>query len=384
MPGTERAPTFFEICCQILDGTYGSIAQSIGIIALVLIFNFIVKVVLLKLRERFRSDGKIWKLSFVSALYKPLSYFVWLFAALSTLDIITYSLLSAHYIDLHLMLTIGAVLSFGWFLLRWNSKILQYALIMSENHEINITPAKLDLISKLATLGTLLFTLFLLMETTGRSVQTLIAFGGIGGLALAFASQKVISNFFGGLMIYLTHPFTIGEWVNLPDRKIEGHIEEIGWYMTRIRNFEKRPIYVPNSIFTETIVITPSRMSHQRIHEKIGIRCEPAVLKKIVEETKTMLLNHAKIDRQQKVETYLATFGTWALTIEISAYVLSTYNAEFNSIRQDVLFKVADIITNNGAQVAGPTSMIELPSDFPAGLSIQNTDPALIPAPAKA
>jgi MscS family membrane protein len=55
---------------------------------------------------------------------------------------------------------------------------------------------------------------------TGSSLNTLIAFGGISGLALAFASQEVIASFFGGLMTYITQPFVIGDWIILPEKNI--------------------------------------------------------------------------------------------------------------------------------------------------------------------
>ena len=171
-------------------------------------------------------------------------------------------------------------------------------------------------------------------------MQTLIAFGGIGGLALAFASQQVISNFFGGLMVYLTSPFTIGEWVNIPDRNIEGHIEEIGWYLTRIRNFEKRPIYVPNSVFTQTIVITPSRMSHERFHPVIGLRYQDInVVKPIIDNIKLMLLHHPSIDHHVGVDVYLISFSASALDIEISAYMLTTSDIKFSCIEAGTSFK---------------------------------------------
>ncbi len=107
-------------------------------------------------------------------------------------------------------------------------------------------------------------------------------------------------------MVYMTQPFTIGEWVNLPERKIEGHIEEIGWYLTRIRNFDKRPIYVPNSIFTQTIVITPSRMSHERFHHTIGLRYQDIkVVKSIIDNIKLMLMKHSAIDHHLSVDVFL-------------------------------------------------------------------------------
>lgn len=232
---------------------------------------------------------------------------------------------------------------------------------MSQSHQIALTPGKLDLISKVATMAIIFITVFLLMDVTGRNMQTLIAFGGIGGLALAFASQQVISNFFGGLMVYITQPFTIGEFVSLPEKKIEGNIEEIGWYLTRIRNLEKRPIYVPNAIFTQTIVITPSRMSHDRFHHTIGLRYEDIrVIKQVVDDIKLMLLQQRYIDRQQKVEVFFTGFGSSSLDINVSAYISALMGADFPTVRQDILLKIADIVAKHGAEIATPTNIVEI------------------------
>ena len=45
-------------------------------------------------------------------------------------------------------------------------------------------------------------------------------------------------------MIYTDRPFSVGDWVKSPDKNIEGIVEDIGWRMTKIRTFEKRPLYV--------------------------------------------------------------------------------------------------------------------------------------------
>ena len=86
----------------------------------------------------------------------------------------------------------------------------------------------------------------------------------------------------------------------------------------RIRNFEKRPIYVPNSIFTQTIVITPSRMSHERFHHTIGIRFRDIKsVKLIIDEIQLMLSTHPSIDHHLKVEVFFKSFGHASLDIEI-------------------------------------------------------------------
>lgn len=353
--------SLFHLFSSILEGGYGPLFQTLGIVLFVLIFNFAVRIILQNLRTRFGKHGKIWAFSFVSALQKPLTYFVWFVAALCATDAIISGLFKYHFANIHVALSIGTVLFLGWFLLRWNTNIVHNMMEMSQSHHISLTPGQLDLTSKLATISIIFLTIFLLMDVTGRNMQTLIAFGGIGGLALAFASQQVISNFFGGFMIYMTRPFTIGEWVSIPDRQIEGHIEEIGWYLTRIRNFEKRPIYVPNSVFTQSIVITPSRMSHERFHIVIGLRYRDIkVVKTIIDNIKTMLIAHTSVDRQLPVEVFFKNFGASALDIEVSAYVSIPADARFSAIKQDILFKIADIVKKEGAEIATPTNIVEL------------------------
>jgi len=66
------------------------------------------------------------------------------------------------------------------------------------------------------------------MQTLGFSIAGALTFGGIGGIAIGFAAKDMLSNFFGGLMIYLDRPFKTGDWIRSPDREIEGVVEEIG------------------------------------------------------------------------------------------------------------------------------------------------------------
>jgi MscS family membrane protein len=354
-------PVFLKICSETLEGTYGPAIQTAGIIFIVLLFNFVINTLLFKLRTRFSEQKKIWALSFVSAIHKPLRYYVWFIAGICSLDILSSSLFKFHVLNVHLVLSIGAVLMFGWFLLRWNAKVVHFMMEMSQNHTIALTPGKLDLISKIATISVIFITLFLLMDVTGRNMQTLIAFGGVGGLALAFASQQVISNFFGGLMVYITQPFMIGEWVNLPERKIEGHIEEIGWYMTRIRNFEKRPIYVPNSIFTQTIVITPSRMSHERFHQAFHLRYQNLdQITTFINAIRLMLAKHEYVDQGQAVEVFIINLGPSSFDVDVSAYMAIGCGMKFNPVKQDILLQIAKIVSEQDIQLAAPAQTIEI------------------------
>lgn len=331
------------------------ILQTVIIIILVLTFNWILGKLLWRLRHRFMENHQIVQMTLVSSLYKPTSYFTWYAAALLSIDLVTSMFFKFRLFDLTQFLTLGAIVALGWFLMRWKSNWINEMRILHIEHATTWSPDQLDLVSKSATAAIFILIGLQLLQTVGINIQTLVAFGGIGGLALAFASQQVISNFFGGLMVYFTYPFRIGEWISIPERKIEGHIEDIGWYMTRLRNFEKRPVYIPNSIFTQTLIITPSRMTHQRMKELICLRHEDLpVIMPIINEIKAILKESPKIDQQEKMIVRLLGLNPSSLDIEIIAYVRHQYYDQFETVRLEFLLKVASMMDRHGAKIATP------------------------------
>lgn len=277
-----------------LEVVYGWLLEIAAIVALIILLNGVLKWFLLRLSKRFEKRQELWKNSVIIALIPPLTSFVWLIAVVESL----------HFIWSHLtkeppliapftIIKIGFILAAAWFFLRWKRQILLHMQEKGSIGTISFDVRKMDAINKVLTLAIYLIAIFLLLEQTGSSMNTLIAFGGISGLAIAFASQQIIANFFGGIMIYLTHPFDIGDWIQLPEKAVEGNVEEIGWYTTEIRTFEKRPIYIPNSLLTNVLVTNPSRMTHRRFNEVIKLRHQDIPeLSAIIQDLKDFFLSH--------------------------------------------------------------------------------------------
>ncbi|WP_424410996.1 mechanosensitive ion channel family protein [Microcoleus sp.] len=79
------------------------------------------------------------------------------------------------------------------------------------------------------------------------NVIGLVASLGVGGFAIAFASQKVIEQILWSVVLYIDRPFTVGDYIHLPDRTL-GRVESIGWRSTKIRLSGKNTLMVvPNS-----------------------------------------------------------------------------------------------------------------------------------------
>lgn len=354
---------YFSNCCRLaeesLDGYYGWFWEITTICLIVVIFNFIFKRLLLILEGYFNSRNKLWQEGFVKALYQPMSYFIWFFAVIEIADFFIQQAFAKDFSSKSIFLSVGLVLSFAWFLLRWKRNVISYVRERYKKQKY-VGAARIDVFDKLGTVLILIITVMLLLEVTGNNLNTLIAFGGISGLALAFASQEVVASFFGGLMIYINHPFHIGDWIILPERSIEGHVEEIGWYTTKVRTFDKKPIYVPNSIFSKIVVVNPSRMSHRQIKETIGIRYrDVAALKGIIEDIKHLLKITPEIDHDMTFGAYFSAFGAYSLDILFSAYTFEKSTDGFNKFKEKIFFGIIDILNKHQAELAYPTTCVE-------------------------
>ncbi|MBV1879979.1 MAG: mechanosensitive ion channel family protein [Pseudomonadales bacterium] len=216
-------------------------------------------------------------------------------------------------------------------------------------------------VAKIARLCVLISALLMVLQTTGVSISGLLAFGGVSGIAVGFAAKDLLANFFGGLMIYLDRPFSPGDWIRSPDREIEGTVEKIGWRLTMIRTFDARPLYVPNSIFSTIAVENPSRMSHRRIYETIGVRyCDVNKVKSIVDEVRSMLVQHEAIDVDKTLIVNLNSFAPSSLDFFVYAFTKTTSWVEFHGIKQAILLRINDVVAAHGAEIAFPTATLHL------------------------
>jgi MscS family membrane protein len=216
-------------------------------------------------------------------------------------------------------------------------------------------------VGKLLRAAVIITALLVAMQLFGYSISGLLAFGGIGGIAVGFAAKDLLANFFGGLMIYLDRPFSVGDWVRSPDKEIEGTVEDIGWRLTRIRTFDQRPLYIPNSVFASISVENPSRMTNRRIYETVGIRyADIGCMESIVDQVTTMLCEHPEIDTEQIMIVNFNAFSASSVDFIIYTFTKTTEWVKFHHVKQDVLLKVAQIIEANQAEIAFPTSTLHI------------------------
>ena len=212
-------------------------------------------------------------------------------------------------------------------------------------------------------MGMLSVLVLLVMQAFGISVTGVLAMGGVGGLAIGFAARDLLANIFGTIMIFIDKPFRVGDWVRSPDREIEGTVEEINWRATIIRTFDKRPLYVPNSLFANMAVETPSRQTNRRIYETIGLRYDDIeTLEPILIEIREMLDKHQAIDKDQMIMVNFLNFGPSSLDFFLYCFTKTTDWRTYHEIKENVLFKIAAVIKKHNAEIAFPTQTLDIKS----------------------
>ncbi|MFC1750481.1 mechanosensitive ion channel family protein [Pseudomonadota bacterium] len=324
-----------------------------------LLLDFFLKRLLNRMQRQVEKTTNPWDDALLSSVRRPLSVLVWVvgltFAA-SIVDEISDAAIFSAIIPLR---DVGVVTVIAWFLLRFIRAAQNNIIAHRLENEIEIDHTTVDAIGKLLRISVVITAVLVGLQTLGFSISGVLAFGGIGGIAIGFAAKDLLANFFGGLMIYLDRPFSVGEWIRSPDREIEGVVEHIGWRQTRIRTFDKRPLYVPNSVFANIGVENPSRMSHRRIYETIGIRYDDAAkMSAITADVKQMLLAHPEIDTTQTMIVNFNSFAPSSMDFFVYTFTKTTEWIKFHEIKHDVLLKINEIVASHDAELAFPTSTL--------------------------
>ena len=315
-----------------------------------------------RLHAAFARTPSVWDESFVEALGPPLRAFIWIAGIAFAIDIIQKEAGAAIFAAVDPIRDVGLIATVAWFAVRF-LRIAEVNFIADKQTKGGtFDRATLDAVVKLLRLSVMITAFLVALQTLGFSISGVLAFGGIGGIAVGFAAKDLLANFFGGLMIYLDRPFAIGDWIRSPDREIEGTVETIGWRQTVIRGFDTRPLYIPNSAFANIAVENPSRMRNRRIYETIGIRYDDAgVMGAIVADVETMLRAHEAIDADSFLMVNFNSFAPSSLDFFVYCYTRTKLWAEYHRVKQDVLLRILEIIDRHGAEIAFPTSTVHVP-----------------------
>lgn len=334
----------------------------IGVVLLI-IANYGLKGLVKLLRKKAHPDKHDWREKIGRVVYLPVDVIFWILGVAYVIGGIAHHLGFGDMVAyLPAFRDVAIFVCLAWLLFRWKIEAQHH---LTRDHGASrhpLDPGVVRVIGKLGSIVIVVITAILILQRLGVDIVPLVAFGGIGAAAVGFAGKDVIANFFGGLMLYITRPFFEGEQIMLPDRDIEGTVEEIGWYLTCIRNKDKRPVYLPNAFFSTMLVINYSRMSHRRIRDTIALSYDDvSKVDSIALQIRRFLTEHPGIDATLPIQVHLDRFNAYSVDLLIEVYTDPFPIPEnYYALRQEVLLAIYDLVVAAGAKMPFPTTSIEL------------------------
>ena len=337
------------------------IAQVFLVVLATAVARYVAKVLLDRFARQTEKTQNLYDDALAEALRKPVGMAVWVMGVSWAAEIVGGNAQAEIFHYVGRARDVAVIWLLVWFALRFIRFIETHLADAPYGRKRSVDRTTATAISKLLRAAVLITGVLLVMQALGFSIAGVLAFGGIGGIAVGFAARDLLANFFGALMVFLDRPFSVGDWIRSPDKDIEGTVEEIGWRLTRIRTFDQRPLYVPNSLFTSLTVENPSRMSNRRIYETIGVRYDDlGVLPAIVADVEDLLRNHPAIDTSRTLMVNFVTFGPASLDFFVYTFTKTVVWEEFHVIKQEILFQIAQVIGGHGAEIAFPTQTLHM------------------------
>lgn len=191
----------------------------------------------------------------------------------------------------------------------------------------------------------------------GINVSALLAGLGIGGIAVALATQNILGDLFASLMIVLDRPFVIGDYIVVGTEK--GTVEKVGLKTTRLRSLSGEQLIFSNKDLLDSRVRNFKRMDQRRCEQIIGVAYETTSdqLRKIPQWIKEII----DLDPLLKFDRCnLIRFGASSLDFEIVAWMLDSDFNRFAETQHQLLIRIFEKFQKEGINIPFPVTTVML------------------------
>ena len=154
----------------------------------------------------------------------------------------------------------------------------------------------------------------------GIDAASVVALLGSAGLAIGLSLQGALSNFAGGLLILMLHPFYIGEYIIENSTGTEGVVTEINVFYTHLVTRDNRVVVVPNGKLADTSLINASRLKKRMLDLRFGISYD-SDLKRAKEVCEEMIRSTQTILEGEPVSVFVFSLDDSAVTLGVRVWV---------------------------------------------------------------
>lgn len=237
----------------------------------------------------------------------------------------------------------------------WSAAVLDFFLRRYRRRRVETDPAAVTTIRAFRFAGMVaVWTIAVLvaLDNAGIDITALVTGLGIGGVAVALATQNILGDLFASLSIVLDKPFVVGDFIRTGDQM--GVVERIGLKTTRVRSLSGEQLVFSNADLLQSRLHNFKRMHERRVLFRFGVLYQtsaelleriPVIVRQIVEQA-----GDVRFDR-----AHFASFGESSYDFEVVYYVLSPDYNKYMDIQQGINLLIVRAFAQQGIQFAYPT-----------------------------
>lgn len=206
----------------------------------------------------------------------------------------------------------------------------------------------LKILTRISNYGIIILALLIVLPLVGVNLSGLIVAGGMTGLIVGFASQKIVSNLISGLFLMIEKPIRIGQWVNIDGQS--GAVVDLSIISTIIRTYDSLYVRIPNeTVFTNTIINFTAN-TVRRINYTVGIRYSDDA-GRAIEVIRKVLDSHPFAMINPSPQIFVDSLGDNSVNIVVRVWAPTS---EWFDTKMNLLWKIKKGIEEEGIQIPFP------------------------------
>ncbi|MGN7918862.1 MULTISPECIES: mechanosensitive ion channel family protein [Lysobacter] len=236
-----------------------------------------------------------------------------------------------------------AILLIGLWLAKWLSRALERVMTRA-NMEVTLR----GFLRNIAYAAMIVIVAVAALQQLGVPMTSVLAVLGAAGLAIGLALKDSLSNIASGVMLIVLRPFRAGDHVQAAG--IEGTVEQIRVFQTRLRTIDNRVIVLPNSLITTAAIINFTANPKRRIDLTVGVGYDDDL--KVAKETLLALATaHPNVLQDPAPEVLVTALAESSVNLELRSWVKT---ANLMRTKSDLVEGIRNELIGKGLNIPYP------------------------------
>ena len=188
--------------------------------------------------------------------------------------------------------------------------------------------------------------IFIAAEKLGVPSASIVALMGSAGVAIGLSLKESLSNVAGGILIMLTRPFILQDYIICGD--VEGSIYSIGLVYTVLITIDNRMITIPNGTVANATVINVTAQDKRQLDLEISIHYD-SDLKKAKEILTEIVESHLQVIQEDGIKVFVKELGESAVILGLRGW---TTKEDYWQVRWDIIENIKLRFDEEGIRIA--------------------------------